>query len=210
MTSDQRSRHRHGHELNRTREARTPQRILVGCSTVPSTPTIRARSMPMSNESDTFQTVRWVGDAATGFLRLIDQTRLPTEYVEIDCRDVPAVWEAIKALRVRGAPAIGVAAAYGAVIGARSQGNRRRGSRPPGARRGHRALCAPAARPPSTCSGHWTGWTPAVAPATDDDGPAILDRLLAEAREDRRGRPRHVPGDRPARRTSWSSPGRGS
>ena len=67
-------------------------------------------------------TVRWVGDAATGFLRLIDQTRLPTEFVEIDCRDVPAVWEAIKSLRVRGAPAIGVAAAYGAVIGARSQG----------------------------------------------------------------------------------------
>ena len=63
-----------------------------------------------------------MGDAATGFLRLIDQTRLPTEFVEIDCRDVPAVWEAIKSLRVRGAPAIGIAAAYGAVIGARSRG----------------------------------------------------------------------------------------
>src|SRR5262249_17476285 len=68
------------------------------------------------------RTVTWVGDVATGFVRLIDQTRLPTEYVEIDCRDVPAVWEAIKSLRVRGAPAIGVAAAYGAVIGARVQG----------------------------------------------------------------------------------------
>ena len=64
------------------------------------------------------------GDAATGFVRLIDQTRLPTEYVEIDCRDVPAVWEAIKSLRVRGAPAIGVAAAYGAVIGAPVAGHR--------------------------------------------------------------------------------------
>ena len=59
-------------------------------------------------------------------MRLIDQTRLPTEFVEIDCRDVPAVWEAIKALRVRGAPAIGIAAAYGAVIGARGPGLRRR------------------------------------------------------------------------------------
>ena len=57
--------------------------------------------MNVSNEADTCRTVRWVGDAATGFLRLIDQTRLPTEFVEIDCRDVPAVWEAIKALRVR-------------------------------------------------------------------------------------------------------------
>jgi methylthioribose-1-phosphate isomerase len=48
---------------------------------------------------------------------MIDQTRLPTELVRIDCRDVPDVWEAIKALRVRGAPAIGIAAAYGAVLG---------------------------------------------------------------------------------------------
>jgi hypothetical protein len=50
---------------------------------------------------------------------LIDQTRLPMELVETDCQDVPTVWEAIKALRVRGAPAIGVAVAYGAVIVAR-------------------------------------------------------------------------------------------
>jgi methylthioribose-1-phosphate isomerase len=70
----------------------------------------------------TVQTVRWLGDAVGGFLRLIDQTRLPTDDVELDCRDVPAVWEAIRSLRVRGAPAIGVAAAYGAVLGARSRG----------------------------------------------------------------------------------------
>jgi methylthioribose-1-phosphate isomerase len=67
--------------------------------------------------------VGWVGDALRGYLRLIDQTRLPTEFIEIDCHDVPTVWEAIKLLRVRGAPAIGVAAAYGAVIGARSLGH---------------------------------------------------------------------------------------
>lgn len=68
------------------------------------------------------ETLSWVGDAASGHLRLIDQTRLPTERVHVDCRDVPSVWDAIKVLRVRGAPAIGVAAAYGAVIGARSRG----------------------------------------------------------------------------------------
>jgi methylthioribose-1-phosphate isomerase len=67
-------------------------------------------------------TVLWLGDAATGVISLIDQTRLPTEFVRIECRDVPAVWEAIKVLRVRGAPAIGVAAAYGAVLGARTGG----------------------------------------------------------------------------------------
>lgn len=65
-------------------------------------------------------TVGWVGDAATGALRLIDQTALPNALVEVDLLDVSTVWEAIKSLRVRGAPAIGVAAAFGAVLGARA------------------------------------------------------------------------------------------
>ena len=63
------------------------------------------------------ETLRWEGDAATGSLRLIDQTLLPGELVELDCRDVATVWEAIRSLRVRGAPAIGCAAAFGAVLG---------------------------------------------------------------------------------------------
>jgi methylthioribose-1-phosphate isomerase len=63
-----------------------------------------------------FQTLHWLGDI-DGCLRMIDQTRLPTEFVEINCRDVQAVWEAIKTLRVRGAPAIGIAAAYGVCLG---------------------------------------------------------------------------------------------
>jgi methylthioribose-1-phosphate isomerase len=50
-------------------------------------------------------------------LRLIDQTRLPGELVEIDCYDVETVWEAIRSLRVRGAPAIAMAAAYGVCLG---------------------------------------------------------------------------------------------
>jgi methylthioribose-1-phosphate isomerase len=62
------------------------------------------------------ETLRWVGDES-GYLVLIDQTLLPTELVEIECRTVEAVWEAIKQLRVRGAPAIGIAAAYGVVVG---------------------------------------------------------------------------------------------
>jgi methylthioribose-1-phosphate isomerase len=62
------------------------------------------------------ETLRWVGDE-NGHLVLIDQTRLPLDLVELECRDLSAVWEAIKQLRVRGAPAIGIAAAYGVVIG---------------------------------------------------------------------------------------------
>jgi methylthioribose-1-phosphate isomerase len=63
-----------------------------------------------------FETIRWVGDES-GHVVLADQTRLPLELVEIECRDVETVWEAIKQLRVRGAPAIGIAAAYGVVLG---------------------------------------------------------------------------------------------
>jgi methylthioribose-1-phosphate isomerase len=61
--------------------------------------------------------IEWIGDAA-GHLRLLDQTKLPQSVTHIDCRDVETVWQAIKRLSVRGAPAIGVAAAYGCVIGA--------------------------------------------------------------------------------------------
>jgi methylthioribose-1-phosphate isomerase len=61
-------------------------------------------------------TLRWVG-GVDGHLRLVDQTRLPVELVEIECRDTQTLWEAIKSLRVRGAPAIGVAAAYGVCLG---------------------------------------------------------------------------------------------
>ncbi len=58
----------------------------------------------------------WQGNAS-GSLRLIDQTLLPVEYLEIELVQVAQVFEAIRSLRVRGAPAIGCAAAYGLVIG---------------------------------------------------------------------------------------------
>jgi methylthioribose-1-phosphate isomerase len=61
-------------------------------------------------------TLHWIGET-DGHLRLIDQTLLPIELREIDCRDVEAIWEAIRSLRVRGAPAIGIAAAYGVCVG---------------------------------------------------------------------------------------------
>jgi methylthioribose-1-phosphate isomerase len=61
------------------------------------------------------RTIEWVGDEG-GFLRLLDQTLLPGEVTYRDCRDLETVREAICALRVRGAPAIGVAAAYALVL----------------------------------------------------------------------------------------------
>ena len=55
--------------------------------------------------------IEWVGDAATGHLRLLDQTLLPERETYIDCRDVDCVWDAIKRLCVRGAPAMPIAGA---------------------------------------------------------------------------------------------------
>jgi len=65
--------------------------------------------------------IHWSGSAETGHLRLLDQTRLPTERHTLECRAVQDVWDAIKRLSVRGAPAIGIAAAYGCVLGAQRE-----------------------------------------------------------------------------------------
>jgi methylthioribose-1-phosphate isomerase len=62
------------------------------------------------------QTICWTGQAA----RLLDQTRLPTETVYVDIADERQMWDAIKRLVIRGAPAIGVAAAFGAYLGIRN------------------------------------------------------------------------------------------
>ncbi len=60
--------------------------------------------------------VRW----EDGRLVLLDQTRLPTEEIERACASWPEVADAIRTLVVRGAPAIGVAAAFGVVLAARA------------------------------------------------------------------------------------------
>ena len=49
---------------------------------------------------------------------MIDQTRLPTEKVFVDCKTIEEVGQAIKTMIIRGAPAIGVAAAMGVSLGA--------------------------------------------------------------------------------------------
>jgi methylthioribose-1-phosphate isomerase len=49
-------------------------------------------------------------------LWLLDQTKLPLETVFLECRDIPTLCEAITSLRVRGAPAIGLAAAFGVAL----------------------------------------------------------------------------------------------
>jgi methylthioribose-1-phosphate isomerase len=58
-------------------------------------------------------TVKWDGDAVV----MIDQRRLPDEQVFLRCRDHREVAEAIRGMAIRGAPAIGVAAALGLALG---------------------------------------------------------------------------------------------
>ena len=60
-------------------------------------------------------TIIWRGGVG-GCVELIDQTLLPSEFKVLQVRDIEAMWEAIKVLRVRGAPAIGVAAGYGVLL----------------------------------------------------------------------------------------------
>lgn len=61
-------------------------------------------------------TVEW----KDGAVRLLDQSRLPSHVEFVDCRDYRAVAQAIRELKVRGAPAIGVTAAMGVALGAQS------------------------------------------------------------------------------------------
>ena len=51
-------------------------------------------------------------------LWILDQTKLPAESTVLACRDTASIAEAIKSLRVRGAPAIGLAAAFGVALAA--------------------------------------------------------------------------------------------
>lgn len=62
---------------------------------------------------DPFRTIEWKGD----HIRLLDQTLLPMQEAYIDLRSVDDLCDAIKRLAVRGAPAIGVAAAMGIALG---------------------------------------------------------------------------------------------
>ncbi|HEX2163603.1 MAG TPA: S-methyl-5-thioribose-1-phosphate isomerase [Thermoanaerobaculia bacterium] len=71
-----------------------------------------ARRAPSDGPDDAFSPLRWQG----GALELLDQTRLPAVEEWLTCRRPEEVADAIRRLAVRGAPAIGVAAAYGLAL----------------------------------------------------------------------------------------------
>src|SRR5208283_5471501 len=61
-----------------------------------------------------YQPIEWKGD----MVKLLDQTLLPAEEIYEEITDYHEIMTAIKELKIRGAPAIGVAGAYGLVLGA--------------------------------------------------------------------------------------------
>ena len=126
--------------------------------------------------------VAWIGDAASGHLQLIDQTVLPVEYRELSLRTVEEVWEAIKLLRVRGAPAIGVAAAYGVIVGTQPA---RAGSREELNGRLEHVLDYLATSRPTAVNLFWAldRMRRAARAAAGLSAPQLLDRLLQEARD---------------------------
>jgi methylthioribose-1-phosphate isomerase len=135
--------------------------------------------------------MRWTGDF-TGRLDILDQTQLPGRVVWTSCTDVDTVVEAIKSLRVRGAPAIGIAGAYGLVVAA---GEAVRAGLPPAQARAHvlaRGEELASARP-TAVNLRWAverSLAKLAPPAGDTSAPDLAALLLAEARaiheEDRR------------------------
>ncbi len=124
-------------------------------------------------------TVRW----RDGVVVLLDQTRLPGELAWRECRDVGSLALAIRELAVRGAPAIGVAAAYGLALAWR--GARARGAAPAAALAELRAArAALAATRPTAVNLFWAldrvAAVAEAAVAAGQGGDDVAARLVAE------------------------------
>ncbi|GAA5506969.1 S-methyl-5-thioribose-1-phosphate isomerase [Novipirellula caenicola] len=109
-----------------------------------------------------------------GCLDLIDQTRLPSELVTLRCENVDQTFDAIQRLVVRGAPAIGIAAAYGVCLARRADGTRSRQSY-------FDAIEHLAKSRPTAVNLFWAlDRMKAIVDSVDDDD-TLSDRLLREA-----------------------------
>ena len=130
--------------------------------------------------------IRWKGTA----LALLDQTRLPVEEVWDDYTDYRAVAEAIRRLVVRGAPAIGISAAYAVCLAALEHQDRP-GDFRPGLEASLETL---AASRPSAVNLFWAldrmrgvleaqGWNPQAIPALIREAEAIHREDIAMNRK---------------------------
>src|SRR5215469_5201499 len=87
--------------------------VLRGCARSPA----RVQTQEMTTAS-TLAPLRWLDPPEGPAIELLDQTRLPGAEALLTCRDVPQLVGAIRRLAVRGAPMLGVAAAYGVALAA--------------------------------------------------------------------------------------------
>ena len=141
----------------------------------------RKESTMTEPEEQPAKTLEWLGEIP-GKLRLIDQTLLPTEFKFLDCETVETVWDAIKRLSVRGAPAIGVSAAYGVIIGVQSLRN---ASRAEFDARFDEVTKYLASSRPTAVNLFWAldRLQSVKNSSTDCSSQELLERLLTEARE---------------------------
>jgi methylthioribose-1-phosphate isomerase len=123
------------------------------------------------------QSIAWT---PTGAVRIVDQTALPEQLVTLDLETAGQMAEAIRRLRVRGAPLIGIAAAMGLVAGLRE--HRGAGRDAFLTRLEFLATELGATRPTAVNLHAALARMRRVAAATPGDGAALWDRLAAEAR----------------------------
>ncbi len=119
-----------------------------------------------------YEVIAW----ADGRVRLLDQTLLPAEQRTIDIATPEAMAEAIATMRIRGAPAIGIAGAYGLALAARAAP--RGGVRSAVATTAARLL----ATRPTAVNLRWALEHVATACVDASDDEAARDAALAEAR----------------------------
>lgn len=127
-------------------------------------------------------TLRWVGDRP-GHVELVDQTLLPEQHVQLAVRTVDEMVVAIRRLAVRGAPAIGVAAAYGVLLGVQKLDARDAANVVGVAQE----VCATLAKSRPTAVNLFWALDRMKRRATKElaakaDGPRIVDALFEEAR----------------------------
>jgi len=134
-------------------------------------------------------TIEWLADKPA--VRIIDQTLLPAELKQIELKTVAAVAEAIRVLRVRGAPAIGCAAAAGMALAAATSSADELVDLRRDLERAHEVLAA--TRPTAVnlfwaldrLRRLWVGWTGSVASlreALSAEAQAIIDDDLQRCR----------------------------
>ena len=123
------------------------------------------------------KTIEW----SDGKVRFLDQTRLPVESVVLEIDDYRDMIEAIRSLRIRGAPALGVATAYGIVLGAR-EASRDAGANGAGfAERVREAAREIAASRPTAVNVAWAAARMERTLANHDEPEAAIAALLEEA-----------------------------